>query len=221
MEREEFKILVKAMKAVYAQPTFIPDQDAFNVWYVFMQDLDYERVHLAIQKYIATEKFPPAISDILQKANEIAQPDVERLTELEAWDLVRKAISNSGYHAEDEFEKLPEACRIAVGSPANLREWARMEIKDVETVEQSHFIRNYRIAQKRVVEDAMLPAHMKALIAKMKEGTAALTKKEDPVLEIATEKETREEAELRPEQVSIRERIADLRKELEVGNGTD
>ena len=32
MERDEFKILVKSMKAVYAQPTFLPDQDAFNVW---------------------------------------------------------------------------------------------------------------------------------------------------------------------------------------------
>lgn len=27
MTREEFKTLVKGMKAVYAQPTFIPDQD--------------------------------------------------------------------------------------------------------------------------------------------------------------------------------------------------
>lgn len=30
MTREEFKTLVKGMKAVYAQPTFIPDQDAFK-----------------------------------------------------------------------------------------------------------------------------------------------------------------------------------------------
>lgn len=27
MEREQFKVLVKAMKAVYAQPTFIPDEE--------------------------------------------------------------------------------------------------------------------------------------------------------------------------------------------------
>ena len=39
MEREEFKILVKAMKAVYAQPTFIPDKDAFDVWYGLLQDV--------------------------------------------------------------------------------------------------------------------------------------------------------------------------------------
>lgn len=38
MEREQFKVLVKAMKAVYAQPTFIPDQDAFNVWFALLRD---------------------------------------------------------------------------------------------------------------------------------------------------------------------------------------
>ena len=31
MEREEFKILVKAMKAVYAQPTFIPDNYVLEI----------------------------------------------------------------------------------------------------------------------------------------------------------------------------------------------
>ena len=46
MEREEFKILVKAMKAVYAQPTFIPDKDAFDVWYGLLQDLPYEQANL-------------------------------------------------------------------------------------------------------------------------------------------------------------------------------
>ena len=39
MDREEFKVLVKGMKAVYAQPTFIPDQDAFNMWFALLGDL--------------------------------------------------------------------------------------------------------------------------------------------------------------------------------------
>ena len=64
MEREEFKILVKAMKAVYAQPTFIPDKDAFNVWYGLLQDLPYEQANLAIQKYMTSERFPPTIAEI-------------------------------------------------------------------------------------------------------------------------------------------------------------
>ena len=205
MEREEFKILVKAMKAVYAQPTFIPDQDAFNVWYALLEDLSYEQMNLAVQKYMITEKFPPTIADIRQKANEIVQPDVDSLTELEAWSLVRKAISNSGYHADEEFAKLPEVCRIAVGSPANLKEWALMDTDEVETVEQSHFIRNYRVAQKRMKEDSLIPEHMKTLIEKMKADTALFAEKEESATKIEAKKEPKPERCPPPE--NIRERL--------------
>lgn len=71
MEREQFKVLVKAMKAVYAQPTFIPDQDAFNVWFALLGDLPYKQAELAVQKHMATEKFPPTIADIREKAEQI------------------------------------------------------------------------------------------------------------------------------------------------------
>lgn len=165
MEREEFKILVKGMKAVYAQPTFIPDQDAFNVWYELLKDLPYEQANIAIQKYMLTEKFPPTIADIRTKATEIIAPDEEEISELQAWALVRKALCNSNYNAENEFEKLPEACRIAVGNASNLREWALMDSGEVETIEQSHFIRNYRTALQRMKDDAKLPDSIKLLIA--------------------------------------------------------
>lgn len=67
MTREEFKTLVKGMKAVYAQPTFIPDQDAFNVWFELLKDIPYQQANVAIQKYMLTEKFPPTIADIREK----------------------------------------------------------------------------------------------------------------------------------------------------------
>ena len=144
MEREEFKILVKAMKAVYAQPTFIPDKDAFDVWYGLLQDLPYEQANLAIQKYMTSERFPPTIADIRTKATEIIAPVEESMSELQAWALVQRALRNSGYNSEEEFAKLPEACQRAVGTAANLKEWALMDSDQVATIEQSHFIRNYR-----------------------------------------------------------------------------
>lgn len=67
MTREEFKTLVKGMKAVYAQPTFIPDQDAFNVWFELLKDIPYQQANVAIQKYMLTEKFPPTIADIRER----------------------------------------------------------------------------------------------------------------------------------------------------------
>lgn len=188
MEREEFKILVKAMKAVYAQPTFIPDADAFNVWYGLLQDLSYEQANLAIQKYMATEKFPPTIADIRTKATEIITPAEESMSELQAWALVQKAIRNSGYNSEEEFERLPEACKIAVGNPANLREWALMDSDQVATVEQSHFIRNYRAAVQRIKDDAKLPEKMKLLIADMgRKHAVEIAEKSPPKIESAKE----------------------------------
>lgn len=183
MERAEFKTLVKGMKAVYAQPTFIPDQDAFNVWYELLKDLPYEQANIAIQKYMLTEKFPPTISDIRTKANEIVAQVEESMSELEAWSLVGKAISNSGYHAQEEFDKLPEACQRAVGNPSNLKEWAMMESDKVATVEQSHFIRNYRAAVQRMKEDAKIPEHIKKVIEGMREKAGVIEQKPREVIE--------------------------------------
>lgn len=185
MEREEFKILVKAMKAVYAQPTFIPDKDAFDVWYGLLQDLPYEQANLAIQKYMTSERFPPTIADIRTKATEIIAPAEESMSELQAWALVQRALRNSGYNSEEEFAKLPEACQRAVGTAANLKEWALMDSDQVATIEQSHFIRNYRTSVQRMKEEARLPENVRMLIADMGKKHAALMEKAvDPQIEM-------------------------------------
>lgn len=184
MEREEFKILVKAMKAVYAQPTFIPDKDAFDVWYGLLQDLPYEQANLAVQKYMTSERFPPTIADIRTKATEIIAPVEESMSELQAWALVQKAIRNSAYHAEEEFAKLPEACQRAVGTAVNLKEWALMDSDQVATIEQSHFVRNYRASVQRMKEEARLPENVRMLIADMgKKQVAFMEKAADPQIE--------------------------------------
>lgn len=56
---------------------------------------------------------------------------------------------------------------MAVGSPANLREWALMDSDQVGTVEQSHFIRNYRTAVKRISEDRKIPNQIRNLISEI------------------------------------------------------
>ena len=42
MTREEWAVLVKAMKAVYTSPSFLPDQNAFDTWYGLLKDIDYK-----------------------------------------------------------------------------------------------------------------------------------------------------------------------------------
>ena len=107
------------------------------------------------------------------------------MSELQAWALVQRALRNSGYNSEEEFAKLPEACQRAVGTAANLKEWALMDSDQVATIEQSHFIRNYRASVQRMKEEARLPENVRMLIADMGKKHAALMEKAvDPQIEM-------------------------------------
>lgn len=151
MTKEQFKILVKAMKAVYTQPTFIPDQDAFDVWYSMLKDLDYAIASRAAQMHMQTEETPPTVAGIRKQSAKLKADETDDLNETAAWSLVLKAIRRSTYYSEEEFAKLPATVQRAVASPKQLREWATLEDVDGKTltVIQSNFQRTFRVEQQR------------------------------------------------------------------------
>lgn len=113
MTREEFKVLCKGMKAVYTQPSFLPDADAFNIWYSLLQDIDYTIAQAAIQKYMLTNKFPPTIADIREYTTTIAAS--EKPLWSDGWEEVLKAIRKFGSYRESEaLESMSEITRMSV-----------------------------------------------------------------------------------------------------------
>lgn len=177
MTREEFGVIVKGLRSVYSDPKYIADKDAFDVWYALLKDLPYEVATMATQAYMQTETFPPKPADIRRYAQKITAPKTEDMSEIEAWGLVRKAIGNSIYNAESEFERLPEIIRQTLGNPARLREMAQTDIADVETVEASNFMRSYR---------AKLESHKKSMQLNegLRIGIDELRTTNTPVLEV-------------------------------------
>lgn len=151
MTREQFKVLVKAMKAVYTNPGFIPDQDAFDVWYSMLKDLDYAIASYAVQMHLQTEESPPTVAGIRKQFAKLKADEANDLNETAAWSLVLKAIRRSTYYSEEEFAKLPATVQRAVASPKQLREWATLEDVDGKTltVIQSNFQRTFRVEQQR------------------------------------------------------------------------
>lgn len=151
MTREQFKVLVKAMKAVYTNPGFIPDQDAFDVWYSMLKDLDYAIASRAVQMHLQTEESPPTVAGIRKQFAKLKADEADDLNETAAWSLVLKAIRRSTYYSEEEFAKLPATVQRAVASPKQLREWATLEDVDGKTltVIQSNFQRTFRVEQQR------------------------------------------------------------------------
>ena len=144
MEKDEFKKIVKGLKSIYADPKFIADQFAYDMWFALLCDLPYEVVSMATKAYMQSETFPPTPADIRRYAYKVTSPVTEDMSEIEAWGLVRKALNNGYYGAEVEFEKLPPLIQETLGNPARLREMSQLDMSEVETVEQSHFVRNYR-----------------------------------------------------------------------------
>ena len=181
MTKKEFLVIVKGLKSVYSDPKFLAGKDAIDVWYGLLCDLPYQVLSLATQKYMMQEQYPPTIAGLRKKAAEITAPVHEDMSELEAWSLVRKALGNSAYNAESEFDKLPELCQKAVGNAANLHEMALMDTDTVNSVEQSHFIRNYRAALDRKRADAQVSPGIMQLIQKAK--TEALEESDCDLLE--------------------------------------
>ena len=170
MTREEFSLIVKGLKAIYADPKYIADQFAFDTWYSLLKDIPYQVASMAVQSYLQTEKFPPTPADIRKYATQITETKEDSMSELEAWSLVRKAISNGNYGAEREFEKLPPVIQDAIGSPAWIREMASVDLDELETVGQSHFVRNYRISADRHKSNRQLNEGLRTAISEIKQS---------------------------------------------------
>lgn len=158
MTRDDTKKILMRIQSVF--PNWKPTADlrfVVDTWCEYLVEYSYEQVLVALKAYISTDTsgFAPSIGQLVDKIHNFTQPC--ELNEMEAWSLVSKAIRNSAYNAESEFEKLPEAVKRAVGSPSNLRNWSQTDIESIENVVQSNFLRTYRTVLVREKENRKLP----------------------------------------------------------------
>ena len=164
--------LVYAVRGTY--PKYYANMGAEDLkglsmaWALVLGEYDFAIASRAVQLYLTndTTGFPPSPGQIVDAIHKITNPRIAEMTATEAWALVRKAIRNGYYGAEEEFAKLPTACQRAIGSPSNLREIAQLDIDQVETVEQSHFIKAYNAQVIRERETAKMPSDIRALVEK-------------------------------------------------------
>ena len=174
MTRQETATIMDILAASY--PRFYSGPDApnpvqtLNLWATMFADDPVEVVAMAVKAFIASDKkgFPPHIGAIKDAIVKLKTPDV--MTEQEAWELVRKATSNSNYGAKDEFEKLPPVVRRLVGSPNQLREWAMMDSDTLNSVVASNFQRSYKARAASEREYMALPSDVRNAMERLAGG---------------------------------------------------
>lgn len=168
MTQEETRKLLTVIRAAY--PNFfktMPDVDQTNMlmlWSDVLKDDDPIKIMVAAKSFIRsnTSQFPPTVGQIVDLSFKLSNPPV--MTEQEAWGFVDKALRNSIYNSESEFAKLPPEVQTTVGTPKQLKEWAQMDIHELNTVVSSNFMRSFKARVAENKEFAKLPAQAQDMI---------------------------------------------------------
>lgn len=157
MTREETKKIIIVIASAY--PTFKPNNMSMVVdsWHFFLADYEYNDIAIALKTYVNTSGsgFAPSVDQLIAMTRKAEQ--LTEMTEQEAWGIVSNAVRRGIYHAEEEFEKLPEICQKIVGSPNQLTNWAMGDAGSLESVVASNFQRSYRTMLQRERDFKALP----------------------------------------------------------------
>ena len=177
MTREQTVDLVRSIVSIY--PNWKPDNltETVNAWTWALREFPAQAVKSALEIYIRTNNtgFAPSVSQLI---GAMYKPlENEQLTEADAWNMVKRALQDSAYHANERFEELPEAVKKAVGSPNMLQQWAMSDSNEVSTVIMSNFQRAYRTVAERERFTEKVPEQLSDLVKGLVDKTKGIEEK--------------------------------------------
>lgn len=163
MSFDDFKVLVKGMKSIWASERFLPDGDSIKVWYQLLKDLPYDLANAAIQRYAITNKFPPSIAEIREQAALLMDGDLIN-DWATGWNQVMRAIGAYGQWSEEKaLESMDEITRACVKRLG----WKELCMSENPVADRANFRMIYEQIQQQKKETAALPAGLKQNIAEI------------------------------------------------------
>lgn len=169
MNKQETKKVIASLMAAYPahyrQFTTTDIDNLVSVWHSVFEDYSYNEASAGVKVFLASDVkgFPPSPGQVIECILKAKKDESAEITEDMAWAMVLKAIRNSGWHAEEEFNKLPEIVKKIIREPGTLH---RMAIDDNFNmgVEESLFRRSFRSQVEHERLDAKIPSSVKRLI---------------------------------------------------------
>lgn len=195
----EIQFCLAAVQEAY--PHFLDGrtmQQSVALWDKFFQE-PKDAILAAISAFISsdTKGFPPNIGQIKEK---LSQMGTQEPDEMQAWAIVRRALSRA---SRAEFAKLPLLIQQCIDSPETFIEWSYEDIGAVDTVIAAGFMRTYRARAEKQKEYGKLPAFAKGNYPALEQQAYRLP----PPREVQELVDDRVEP---PE--SVLERVAEIRK---------
>lgn len=163
MTKQEFAQFVMALKTYYPRETLLPNNQAVELWYRQLSDIPYNIAEVALNQWVATNKWSPSIADIRETANGI-QND-EKFDWGEGWAQVQHAIRYYGYYSQQKaLESMDEITRQAVQQMG----WKNICMSENEAADRANFRMIYERLAERRKQDAQIPERLHQLIDQMR-----------------------------------------------------
>lgn len=96
MTREEFKKIAMAMRTYYPNQNILPNNAAMELWYQQLMDISYPVCTLALNQWVAVNKWAPTIADLRETVMDVSTKDLPDWSE--AWEAVIKNIQKYGFY---------------------------------------------------------------------------------------------------------------------------
>jgi hypothetical protein len=140
--------LVGIMASAY--PNTQVAEATINIYVRMLKDLPLEVVTLAVQQAMAESEFLPTIARIREKA--VAFSRSEHVSALEAWGIVKKAMSETGFYRSPTFED------PIIAKAVDCIGWQTLCSSENQAADRAHFSKIYDSLVRREIEDSrMLP----------------------------------------------------------------
>ena len=156
MEKKEFALIAAKLQTFYPKENLFPNDASIPLWFNSLQDLPADVLNLAVDKWIALNKWPPKVSELRQMVAEILSPMPAGWGE--AWETVINAIRNYGIWGEKEaMESMDELTRRAVVSMG----FKTICMSENPAADRAHFQRIYEQLEKAEKEKRALPVSLR------------------------------------------------------------
>lgn len=171
MEKREFAVFVSALKTYFPKENLLPNDQAMELWFRQLQDIPYQVAELALNKWVATNKWSPSIAEIREQAAAIKCG--EKPLWSEGWQQVQKNISKYGMctYDPDRYEECmnsfdPITRRVV--KRLGWKELCQSDIKNVMT-DRANFRMIFEQIADREHETKQLPVQLTDLIEAVRE----------------------------------------------------
>lgn len=172
MDKKDFSMLAMALRTYYPKENLLPNQQAMELWFRELQDIDAKVAEAALRKWVSTNKWSPSIADIRETAASVKCGEIPDWGD--GWEQVLKAIRKYGVYGIEEamesFDPITRQCVKRLG-------FKNICMSENISADRANFRMIYEQVAERKKKDSQMPEKLKQLIGTIQDTNLQIEKR--------------------------------------------